>query len=400
MFMEAMRPLFVRQLQIALLAAAFFPACSAAGDSPDEKVKEIIAKAESPSTDLRAKAILADMCLAGRGVPQDTAKAVKLFREIDAWTDANQEKMAGYVPNGTGEIRFTLGEIYASGDTRVPKDLAEAEKWYRKAAKLGHTDAQYALGIIYQKKDATEAVKWFRLAAEQGHVNSQLSLSLHYSQGTGVDENNEESARWVRKAAEQGNARAMSVLSAKYYLGSGVPKDDAEGARWEKLAAENGDGWIQVEYAKHLISGFGMPKDVPEGIKWLKRAAANDRKRGGMTAQARLGFLYLKGYEGVVKDEVQAVRWLLMAAEQGDHGSQRALGECYLNGTGVKQDEVEAYAWLSQAAIKLPGYVPMGDYKAHELIAGLDKSLPSEVKKLGEVRAEALKQELTKKAGK
>jgi TPR repeat protein len=119
-----------------------------------------------------------------------------------------------------------------------------------------------------------------------------------------------------------------------------------------------------------------------------------------MTAQARLGFLYLNGYQNVDKDEVQAVRWLRMAAEQGDHSSQRALGECYLNATGVKRDEVEAYAWLSQAAIKLPGYVPMGDYKAHELIAGLDKSLPSEVKKLGEVRAEALKLELVKKAGK
>jgi len=391
---------FIREPYIALLVVFVFSACSTAGNGPSGEVKEVVAKAESPRTDLRAKAELAAMHLSGRGVPQDTAMAVKLFREIDAWTDANQEKMMGYVPKGTAEIRFTLGEIYASGDARVPKDLAEAEKWYRKAAKLGHTDAHYALGVIHQQKDATEAVKWFRLAAEQGHVNSQLSLSLHYSQGAGVDKNNEESARWVRKAAEQGNARAMSVLSAKYYLGSGVPKDDAEGARWEKLAAENGDGWIQIEYAKHLISGFGMPKDVPEGIKWLKRAAANDRKRGGMTAQAILGFLYLKGYEGVVKDEVQAVRWFLMAAEQGDHGSQCALGECYLNGTGVKQDEVEAYAWLSQAAIKVPGFAPMGDYKAHGIIADLDKSLPSEVKKLGEVRAEALKQELAKKAGK
>ena len=389
----------IRWAFILIAGALVLPVHSFAETTPEE-VRSIRARAESPETDLRAKAELAVMYLTGKDVPQDTAMAVKWFREIDAWTDANQGKMAGYVPKGTGEIRFTLGKIYASGDARVPKDLVEAEKWYRKAAKLGHTDAQYALGVIYQQEDAAEAVKWFRMAAEQGHVNSQLSLSRHYGQGRGVDVNKEESTRWVRKAAEQGNAQAMSVLSASYYLGSGVPKDDVEGARWEKLAAENGDGWIQIEYAKHLISGFCMPKDVAEGIKWLKRAAVNDRKHGGMTAQARLGFLYLNGYQNVDKDEVQAVRWLRMAAEQGDHSSQRALGECYLSGTGVKRDEVEAYAWLRQAAIKVPGFAPMGDFKAHELIAGLDKSLPSEMKKLGEVRAEALKLELTNKAGK
>lgn len=389
----------IRWAFILIAGALVLPVHSFAETTPEE-VRSIRARAESPETDLRAKAELAVMYLTGKDVPQDTAMAVKWFREIDAWTDANQEKLMGYVPKGTGEIRFTLGKIYASGDARVPKDLVEAEKWYRKAAELGHPGAQFALGMIYDYKDGAEAVKWLRKAAEQGHDMAQLHLGLHYNRGSGVAEDGAEGARWVRKAAEQGNSRAMSVLSSHYYLGSGVPKDDAEGARWQKLAAENGDGWIQIEYAKSLLAGYRMPKNEAEGIMWLKRAAANDRKHGGMTAQARLGFLYLNGYQNVDKDEVQAVRWLRMAADQGDHSSQRALGECYLSGTGVKRDEVEAYAWLRQAAIKVPGFAPMGDFKAHELIAGLDKSLPSEMKKLGEVRAEALKLELTNKAGK
>ena len=33
----------------------------------------------------------------------------------------------------------------------VPKDDAEAVKWYRKAAKQGDTDAMFNLGIMYQE---------------------------------------------------------------------------------------------------------------------------------------------------------------------------------------------------------------------------------------------------------
>lgn len=316
---------FIRRTSVVLLTIFVFSACSSASTPPEDEVKAIIARAESPEDDLRAKAELASMYLLGRGVPRDTAIAVKWFREIDAWTDANQAKMMGDVPTGTGEIRFTLGKIYASGDSRVPKDLIEAEKWYRKAAKIGHTGAQFALGELYDYNDGVEAVKWFRMAAEQGDAKAQLGLSRHYFRGDGVPHDDEQGARWARMAAEQGNASGMSVLAGCYYLGDGVPKDIVEGARWERMAAENGDGWTQIQYAKHLMSGLHMTQNQAEAIRWLLRAAGNDKKTGGVEAQARLGFLYLNGYQKVAKDEVLALKWLRMAAEQGDLESRRAL---------------------------------------------------------------------------
>ena len=47
----------------------------------------------------------------------------------------------------------------------------EAFQWYRKAAELGHTEAQYFIGHCYSegisvKKDIAEAMKWYRKAAE------------------------------------------------------------------------------------------------------------------------------------------------------------------------------------------------------------------------------------------
>ena len=51
--------------------------------------------------------------------------------------------------------------MYRTGNG-VPKDSAEAAKWYRKAAVRGHAEAQYNLGVMYAEgegvpKDDTEA---------------------------------------------------------------------------------------------------------------------------------------------------------------------------------------------------------------------------------------------------
>jgi hypothetical protein len=76
----------------------------------------------------------------------------------------------------------------------VAKNLEEALKWYRKAAKLGSAAAQFNLGVMYEtgegdkknKKNAKEAVTWYRKAAEQGYAAAQESLGLHYYHGIGV----------------------------------------------------------------------------------------------------------------------------------------------------------------------------------------------------------------------
>jgi uncharacterized protein len=43
--------------------------------------------------------------------------------------------------------------------------------------------------------------------------------------------------------------------------------------------------------------------------------------------------------------DVEAVRWLELAAQQGHPLAQRALGALYQSGRGVPQDDVRAYAW-------------------------------------------------------
>jgi TPR repeat protein len=68
----------------------------------------------------------------------------------------------------------------------VPKNDAEAMKWYRLAADQGDATAQYFLGGTYhfrQPQNYAEALKWYRRAAEQGHASAQNILGLVYEGG-------------------------------------------------------------------------------------------------------------------------------------------------------------------------------------------------------------------------
>ena len=59
--------------------------------------------------------------------------------------------------------------------------------------------------------------------------------------------------------------------------------------------------------------------------------------------------MYAKG-DGVPEDDIEAVAWYRLAAEQGFADAHVNLGRMYANGEGVSQDNVEAHMWLNLAA--------------------------------------------------
>src|SRR5258707_8576423 len=69
---------------------------------------------------------------------------------------------------------------------------------------------------------------------------------------------------------------------------------------------------------------------------------------GDAESQVELGRRYDKG-EGVVKDQVEAVKWYRKAAEQNYAEAQYSLGVGYYNGEGVAKDPVEAVKWYRKA---------------------------------------------------
>jgi len=75
---------------------------------------------------------------------------------------------------GDAEAHYRVGSLYRSG-LGVPIDLAEAGRWYQRAADLGHGEAMYHLGFLYLRgRGVTRRVEyglahaWFNLAAGRG----------------------------------------------------------------------------------------------------------------------------------------------------------------------------------------------------------------------------------------
>ncbi len=179
--------------------------------------------------------------------------------------------------NGNGDAQYNLGIMYDKG-LGVPTDNAIAAGWYRKAADLGIIDAQCDLGILYMEgrgvpKDAAAALVWFRKAADRADARSEYYLARMYLLGRGMPQSYKEALKWDLQAADQGFPDAQQDLGTLYSEGKGVPKNAAEAIRWYRLAANNGLASAQFILGYRLGTGEGLPADPFEAQKWLRKAA-------------------------------------------------------------------------------------------------------------------------------
>jgi TPR repeat protein len=93
--------------------------------------------------------------------------------------------------------------------------------------------------------------------------------------------------------------------------------------------------------------GAGVVRDEVEALKWFRLAA----NQGLAVAQDNVGCFYARGKGGMAKDKVEALNWYHLAADQGHADAQYSVGYCYDNGKGgVAEDKVEALKWYRLAA--------------------------------------------------
>lgn len=114
------------------------------------------------------------------------------------------------------QAAMVAGEILLHG-YGAAKDPVAARHMLELAARDGHPNALYNLGVIYERGLGTpryvlEALKWFRLAADQRQNQAQLNLAILYDRGDGVPRDPDEADKWGRYAANNGNPRAQQLL--------------------------------------------------------------------------------------------------------------------------------------------------------------------------------------------
>jgi TPR repeat protein len=169
-------------------------------------------------------------------------------------------------------------------------------------------------------KDYAEAVRWFRRAADQGDAKGEYGLGFMYDYGQGVPRDYAQALDWYGNAAAQSDAKAQEALGSMYYYGRGVQKDSAEALVWYRKAANQAYPNAQDDLGLIYLEGRVVPQDYAEAIRWFRKAV----EQGYPRAEYNLGYMYYYG-RGVAQDRVEAVRWYEKAADQGDEYAQRAL---------------------------------------------------------------------------
>jgi TPR repeat protein len=94
-------------------------------------------------------------------------------------------------------------------------------------------DAKSAL----QRSDYAAALQILRPLADQGNANAQFNLGVIYDRGQGVPQDYAQAVAWYRKAAEQGDPFAQFNLCVMYANSHGVTQDYIEALMWFLLGS-------------------------------------------------------------------------------------------------------------------------------------------------------------------
>ncbi len=250
----------------------------------------------------------------------------------------------------------------------------------KQMALAGDVQAQYTLGVLYASgktaqvpRDMAEAHRWFLLAAQHGLPLAQVRTGLAYAQGEGVARNDTAAFEWMKRAALQGHELGQFYIGLAYDQGLGVGRDAARAQRWLRLAASQGNSEADLRLAFLYLKGAGGDKAVTaRAVASLERAGLN----GVADAQLVLGEIYTTGYL-VGRDAARARRWLRAAALQGLPAAQYMLGELDLDRRRLR----EAYAWFLLARAG-------GEDKARQALEAMEARLSkSELSRARQVRA-------------
>lgn len=259
----------------------------------------------------------------GHGTPADSTEARRWWERAAARDDL-----------------FAMMELASQ---LIPQDAEYVQDLLERSAALGETEALYGLAmnseIICEADWDTckeREIGYLRQASERGHVAAQAKLGIELSRGFDPAE----AFQWSLRAADAGSFFGMRAVADAYYRGDGVQVDLAQAALWTERVAlfqrpETGLVLPRDRHAVYIYRYTRMPR--------LAIIASHT------SARMRIAEMYLQGI-GVPRDPAKAVRFLRMAADDGDAEAPFRLAELYISGVGVERDREAARIWYGISA--------------------------------------------------
>lgn len=188
-----------------------------------------------------------------------------------------------------------------AADSSVSETSTSDEGSYKKTVSgeaSPSSDAQknFDAGIAaYQANNLKLAFQEFQTAAKNGHADSQFNLGLMYEQGIGTDKDESQAVTWYRESAVQGNSAAQFNLAVLYENGRGTKVDFAKANKWYRSASVQGDALAIGNLGMLYIRGDGVAENKVAGVALLMMSATMDRSPGNLARQNISGTRGLTG---------------------------------------------------------------------------------------------------------
>jgi uncharacterized protein len=197
-----------------------------------------------------------------------------------------------------------------------------------KISPKGFTSPEQALraGIDDLKAgDAASSVEALTYAAEGGQPIARWKLGEMYADGIGV---------------------AQDKVKAYQHFNKLVEDYDEDAPDQRNLGAISNAFVAVGVYCLTGIPNGNLPADPVRARSLFQYAAATF---GDPDAQYNLAHMYITGSGGLAKDNLVALRWLMLAAGKGHRPSQALLGHMLFIGDGVPPQRARGLMWMSIA---------------------------------------------------
>jgi uncharacterized protein len=214
----------------------------------------------------------ANMLVAGRGGPPNSALAFELFqkayeRGVD---DAGANLAQRYYLNGE------LGKKNEIKALEINSVLAEKKN----PAGINNLGTQYEAGLGTAPNPA-KALALFHEGAELGNPNAMANAGRMLVQGKGVRRDVAAGIEWLNKAIDAGFAPAAMFLGSLYMAPiDGSPPDPLLAAQAFRKGALRNFGPAQLALAQLYEDGRGLPRDLPMAYLYYGLANANGERAG------------------------------------------------------------------------------------------------------------------------
>ncbi|WP_422061644.1 SPOR domain-containing protein [Sphingopyxis sp.] len=194
---------------------------------------------------------------------------------VDAWQAGDfQKAVAEWRPlavAGDPDAQFNLGQAYKLG-RGVAADLAQAESWYRRAAKQGHLQAEDNLGLIlFTANKRDEAMPYINASANRGEPRAQYVLGTAMFNGDFAGQDWPRAYALTKRASDAGleiaSARLAQLdrlipLEQRQKGLAMLPQMEKDEAR-ARLAAVNAVAPVPVRPLPSPIKTASLPASTP-----------------------------------------------------------------------------------------------------------------------------------------